>query len=157
MGGHNYAALPFTTIGAERTQNQMVMMGLRQFPSPPSLPPCVICNNQGTCGPKGFVIGRKVRIRGLTSEQGQVLNGQPAVVETYANDKERYAVKLYTTSEVKSLKPENLETIALGEKCDAPEPVEKERQPPPTPREFVDAALALIDNATEQEKNEWRS
>ncbi|CAE6915856.1 FTSH1 [Symbiodinium sp. CCMP2456] len=70
--GHNYAAEPFTTIGAERAQNEMVIMGLSHFPSPPPVPPCAMCGEGGQiCGPKKFRKGRKVRIVNLASEAGQ--------------------------------------------------------------------------------------
>mmetsp|Transcript_83072 Transcript_83072/g.149884 ORF Transcript_83072/g.149884 Transcript_83072/m.149884 type:complete len:354 (-) Transcript_83072:33-1094(-) len=112
LPGHNYASEPFTTIGAERAQNQMVVMGIQQFPSPPPLPPCMACGDGGFsrfCGPKGFVIGRKVRIRGLESETGKALNGQDAVVECFVEEKDRYAVRLMGADGVKVLKPDNLE------------------------------------------------
>merc|ERR1712217_706304 len=101
-----------------------MMMGLRSIPKPPALPPCVACGIPGRiCGPKGFVIGRKVRIQGLTSEAGQALNGLDGVLEGFVDDRERYAVKLFDTREVKSLKPENLDrpTTVLG--SDVAEPV----------------------------------
>ena len=126
LPGHNYAELPFTTIGVERAQNDNVIMGLQQVPRPPPLPPCLACDNRGNCGPKGFIIGRKVRIRGLGSAAGKALNGQPAVVQTFLTDKERYAVRLFASSEVKSLKADNLEKLARGERCDAPEPISQE-------------------------------
>lgn len=110
--GHNYAPKPFTTIGAERAQNQMVKMGLQQFPSPLPVPPCAVCGDGGRpCGPKGFRIGRKVRIGGLASDSGKAMNGQEAVVEAFVEGRERYAVRLFGTSGVKVLKSENLEDV----------------------------------------------
>ncbi|CAK0911010.1 unnamed protein product [Prorocentrum cordatum] len=152
LPGHNYSELPFNSVGAERAQNQMMRMGMSQKPSPPRLPPCVLCDNRGACGPKGLKIGRKVRIKGLTSDAGRKLNGQPGVVTGFASDKGRYAVRLISRPEVKCLQPDNVESVPSGETCDAPEPEQKEAQAPPTPREFVDAAIALIDNATSDEK-----
>jgi len=118
--GHNYAEEPFTTIGAERRMNQMMQMGIQQFPKPPELPPCVACGAGGTCGPRGFRIGRKVRIRGLQSEAGQALNGQEAVVQKFLADKERYAVRLFSASSVNLIKPDNLDT-AVTEASEAKE------------------------------------
>eukprot|EP00435_Cladocopium_sp_Y103_P066988 s115_g29.t1 len=81
--GHNYAMEPFSTIGAERAQNEMVKMGLSHFPKPLPVPPCAMCGTGLPCGPKGFRIGRKARIVKLTSEQGQAINGQDCVIESY--------------------------------------------------------------------------
>eukprot|EP00401_Gymnodinium_catenatum_P066180 CAMPEP_0117540056 /NCGR_PEP_ID=MMETSP0784-20121206/43303_1 /TAXON_ID=39447 /ORGANISM="" /LENGTH=348 /DNA_ID=CAMNT_0005336701 /DNA_START=59 /DNA_END=1102 /DNA_ORIENTATION=- len=112
--GHAYSD-PFTTIGRERAQNQAMRAGLERVPRPPALPPCVACDSSGiNCGPKGFVIGRKVRIRGLTSEAGQPLNGQQGVVQGFVAEKERYAVRLFSSSEVKSVRPDNVENAAAG-------------------------------------------
>lgn len=154
LPGHNYAELPFTTIGAERAQNVMVIRGLQQIPRPPPLPPCAICDNCGACGPKGFVIGRKVFIKGLSSDAGKPLNGQAAVVQQFATDKERYSVRLLSSPDVKALKPDNLEKPSP----DTEVPFQELPPPPddPTPREFIDAALALIDGATDVEREEWR-
>eukprot|EP00913_Durusdinium_trenchii_P015100 g14161.t1 len=113
--GHNYAEEPFSTIGAERAQNEMVKMGLSHFPEPPPVPPCAMCGTGQPCGPKGFRIGRRARIVKLTSEQGQVLNGQDCVVESYMEERERYAVRMIDASAVKVLKPENLEKPELAE------------------------------------------
>lgn len=108
--GHNYATEPFTTIGAERAQNDMVIMGLSHFPSPPPVPPCAMCGEGGQiCGPKKFRKGRKARIVNLASEAGQALNGQDCVVESYMDGKDRYAVRLFGQSGIKVLKPDNLE------------------------------------------------
>ncbi|CAK8985188.1 unnamed protein product [Durusdinium trenchii] len=74
--GHNYAEEPFSTIGAERAQNEMVKMGLSHFPEPPPVPPCAMCGTGQPCGPKGFRIGRRARIVKLTSEQGQAPVGR---------------------------------------------------------------------------------
>merc|ERR1711920_750393 len=98
----------------------------------------------------GFIVGRKVVIRGLTSEAGQALNGLPAVVQSFIEGKERYAVRLFTAAEVKSLKADNLETPGPGG-CDAPEPEDQEAPPPPTPDEFVNSACALLDNVKPQD------
>eukprot|EP00747_Dinoflagellata_sp_TGD_P129687 gnl/TRDRNA2_/TRDRNA2_174720_c2_seq9.p1 gnl/TRDRNA2_/TRDRNA2_174720_c2~~gnl/TRDRNA2_/TRDRNA2_174720_c2_seq9.p1 ORF type:complete len:365 (+),score=49.69 gnl/TRDRNA2_/TRDRNA2_174720_c2_seq9:126-1220(+) len=114
LPGHNYAPIPFSTVGRERTRNQMVQAGIDQDPTPLAVPPC--CVSAGTCGPKGFHIGRKVFIKGLTSEEGLALNGLPAVVQSFDEDKERYAVRLFSASEVKSLKADNLEVAGSGEK-----------------------------------------
>eukprot|EP00928_Gymnodinium_smaydae_P025657 TRINITY_DN20376_c0_g1_i1.p1 TRINITY_DN20376_c0_g1~~TRINITY_DN20376_c0_g1_i1.p1 ORF type:complete len:369 (-),score=29.18 TRINITY_DN20376_c0_g1_i1:56-1126(-) len=109
--GHAYSD-PFTTIGKERAQNQAMISGLRSVPKPLALPPCIACGVAGkVCGPKGFVIGRKVRIRGLLSDAGQALNGQDGVPEGFVADKERYAVKMFGSREVKSLKAENIDRV----------------------------------------------
>mmetsp|Transcript_75932 Transcript_75932/g.176107 ORF Transcript_75932/g.176107 Transcript_75932/m.176107 type:complete len:355 (-) Transcript_75932:240-1304(-) len=110
LPGHGYSPEPFTTIGKERASNQMVQMGRSIVPSPPPLPPCAACDGRGACGPKGFIIGRKVRIQGLTSEAGKALNSQQGVVQRYDGAKERYQVRLLAAAEVKLLKPDNLET-----------------------------------------------
>lgn len=110
--GHNYGPKPFTTVGAEKAQNQMVKMGLQQCPMPLRLPPCcassLVCP---PCGPKGFRIGRKVVISGLASESGKAMNGQEAVVEAFVEERERYAVRLFGASGVKVLKSDNLEDV----------------------------------------------
>lgn len=106
--GHNYAKEPVSTIAAERLQNGMMKMGLMHYPRPPALPPCFACGTGATCGPKAFVIGRKVRVKGLSSDAGLALNDKEAVVESFESDKERYAVRLLGSSEVKVIKPENL-------------------------------------------------
>merc|ERR1712150_22091 len=107
--GHAYSD-PFTTIGSERARNPMVQQGLRSSPSPPPLPPCAACGVSGTaCGPRGFIVGRKFRIRGLVSEAGQALNGQLGVLQGFVSGSERYAVMLLSSGEHKSLKPENVE------------------------------------------------
>lgn len=107
--GHAYSD-PFTTIGREREQNQVMQMGLRSIPKPLALPPCVACGTSGTlCGPKGFIIGRKVRIRGLASKAGQTLNEQHGVLQGFVADKERYSVMLLSSGELKSLKPNNVD------------------------------------------------
>jgi len=149
LPGHNYAPIPFSTIGRERAQNQMVRMGLSQNPQPFALPPC--CASAGACGPKDFIVGRKVVIKGLASEAGQALNGLPAVVQSFIEGKDRYAVRLFTSPDVKSLKAENLATPGPGEECDAPESEGQEAPPPPTPDEFVNSACALLDNVTPEE------
>lgn len=107
--GHNYSREPFTTVGAERTQNEMMVMGLQRVPRPPPLPPCCVCDSRGACGPRGFIIGRKVKIAGLTSEAGQRLNGREAVVEAFDTQKERYAVRMLDERAVKSVKADNLD------------------------------------------------
>eukprot|EP00747_Dinoflagellata_sp_TGD_P129686 gnl/TRDRNA2_/TRDRNA2_174720_c2_seq8.p1 gnl/TRDRNA2_/TRDRNA2_174720_c2~~gnl/TRDRNA2_/TRDRNA2_174720_c2_seq8.p1 ORF type:complete len:456 (+),score=81.75 gnl/TRDRNA2_/TRDRNA2_174720_c2_seq8:80-1447(+) len=150
LPGHNYAPIPFSTIGRERAQNQMVRAGLSQNPRPPAVPPCCACAGS-TVGPKDFIVGRKVVIKGLTSEAGKALNGLPAVVQSFVADTGRYAVRMFAAEEVKSLKAENLETPGPGEKCDAPEPQDEEAPPPPTPEEFVNSACALLDNVAPQE------
>lgn len=107
--GHAYSD-PFTTIGREREQNRVMQIGLRNIPNPPALPPCVACGNAGiSCGPKGFIIGRKVRIRGLTSEAGQAMNGLDGVIQGFVSENERYAVRVFNSGEVKSMKPENVD------------------------------------------------
>ena len=115
LPGHNYALEPFTTIGAERAQNDMVKMGLQIVPAPPPLPPCIACETGGACGPKGFVIGRKVRIAGLSSDAGKALNGQEGVVQAFDGAKERYQVRLFRSREVKVLKPENVDRTGAPE------------------------------------------
>lgn len=115
--GHAYSD-PFTTIGRERDSNRAMLQGLIRVPRPPALPPCVACGLSGAaCGPKGFIIGRKVRIEGLASDAGQALNGLRGVVQGFTADKERYAVKLLTSGEVKALKGANIEksTVADGD------------------------------------------
>jgi len=107
--GHAYSD-PFTTIGRERQENRVMMVGSQRISRPPALPTCVACGTSGTtCGPKGFIVGRKVRIRGLTSEAGQGLNGREGVISGFADDRERYAVKLFASGELRSLKPDNVE------------------------------------------------
>lgn len=152
LPGHNYSELPFSSVGAERAQNQMMRMGMSQNPAPPRLPPCVLCDNRSACGPKGLKIGRKVRIKGLASDAGRALNGQPGVVTGFTDDGGRYAVRLFSRPEVKSLQPDNVEYVPTGETCDAPEPEQKDAPTPPTPREFVDAAVSIIDNSAPDEK-----
>mmetsp|Transcript_88697 Transcript_88697/g.259249 ORF Transcript_88697/g.259249 Transcript_88697/m.259249 type:complete len:361 (-) Transcript_88697:133-1215(-) len=110
LPGHGYSPEPFTTIGKERASNQMVQMGRSMVPKPPPLPPCAACDGRGSCGPKGFIIGRKVRIQGLTSDAGKVLNNQRGVIQKYDDQKERYQVLMMAATEVKLLKPDNLET-----------------------------------------------
>lgn len=156
LPGHNYAEIPFSTIGRERKQNQMVQMGLSQNPRPPAMPPCCACT-ASACGPKDFIVGRKVVIKGLTSEAGQALNGLPAVVQNFSEDNGRYQVRLFTAAEVKSLKADNLESLGPGESCDAPEPEWHGAPAPPTPEEFVNSACALLDNATAEEMQFLRS
>jgi len=106
--GHNYAPKPYTTIGAERANNQMVAMGLRSGKRPAPLPfTCLACS---PCGPKDFVVGRKVLIGGLTSDVGKTLNGLTGVVEKFDGDKDRYAVRLLGPQGTsKALRPENLD------------------------------------------------
>lgn len=106
LPGHGYAPQPFSTVGAERLQNETMRMGLQKNPTPQMLPLC--CVFQGACGPSDFVIGRKVRIDGLTSEVGRPLNGKVGVVQSYEEDKERYSVRLLGASEVKAVRPLNL-------------------------------------------------
>lgn len=112
--GHGYAPEAYTTIGRERTQNESMMMGMQKVPKPLALPRCMACGTGAVCGPKGFVIGRKVRIRGLTSDAGKVLNGQHGVLEFFQEDKGRYAIKLLAKDEEKLLKPENVETATTA-------------------------------------------
>jgi len=108
--GHGYAPEAFTTIGRERSSNESMIASMQRNPKPLALPPCIACGTGAPCGPKGFVIGRKVRIRGLTSEGGKALNGQTGVLEFFNNGKGRYAVKLLEAkAEEKLLKPENVE------------------------------------------------
>eukprot|EP00927_Polykrikos_kofoidii_P022072 TRINITY_DN20697_c0_g1_i1.p1 TRINITY_DN20697_c0_g1~~TRINITY_DN20697_c0_g1_i1.p1 ORF type:complete len:366 (+),score=59.62 TRINITY_DN20697_c0_g1_i1:262-1359(+) len=129
LPGHAYAPEPFTTIGRERIGNPMVQQGIARVPAPPPLPPCLICDVGGVCGPKGFVIGRKVRIRGLTSEVGKALNGHDGVVQRFDDEKKRYQVTLLSAvPEVKVLKPENLESpCADGPLGDSPQTEEVEK------------------------------
>lgn len=117
--GHAYAPEPFTTIGRERKSNDSMLEGMRQVPSPPPLPPCVACGTAGqACGPRGFVIGRKVRILGLTSEAGKAINGRRGVLEFFNEGKGRYAVKMLGPAEEpisqteKLVRPENVEVDA---------------------------------------------
>mmetsp|Transcript_11910 Transcript_11910/g.21799 ORF Transcript_11910/g.21799 Transcript_11910/m.21799 type:complete len:377 (-) Transcript_11910:57-1187(-) len=113
LPGHNYAEVPFTTVGAERTSNGSMMAGMQQVTKPRALPPCMACGEHGRgwrCGPKAFVIGRKVRIKGLSSEAGQALNGQDGVVQRFNDEKERYEVAiLHKDVDVKMIRGENLE------------------------------------------------
>lgn len=132
LPGHGYSPEPFTTIGKERASNQMVMMGRSMVPKPPPLPPCVACDGAGACGPKRFIRGRKVRIRGLTSEAGKALNSQQAVVQTFHDDKERYQVLLLSATEVKLLKADNLESTK------APKDQEEDAAPAQPPAPDVD-------------------
>ena len=115
--GHNYAPEPFTTIGAERAQNEMVKMGLSHFPSPLPVPKCFACGGK-PCGPKAFRVGRRARIAQLTSEKGREMNGRDCVVEGYNEDAQRYEVRMIGASGIKVLKPENL---------DKPEPPAEEQ------------------------------
>uniref|UniRef100_A0A7S1SD01 Metallo-beta-lactamase domain-containing protein n=1 Tax=Alexandrium catenella TaxID=2925 RepID=A0A7S1SD01_ALECA len=126
LPGHGYSPEPFTTIGKERASNQMVQMGMQLNPKPPPLPPCAACDGTGKCGPKGFVIGRKVRIQGLTSEAGKTLNRRQGVVQRYDSSKERYQVLMLAATEVKLLKPDNLDSARAPEQEAAP-------APPPAP------------------------
>lgn len=64
LPGHNYATKPFSTVGKEREFNMFVQAGLSQVPRPPALPPCCAAGPGMRCGPRGLVIGRKVRLRG---------------------------------------------------------------------------------------------
>jgi len=111
LPGHDYAPVPFTTIAQERATNDSMLRGMGEIPRPRPLPRCVMCSHgRGPCGPKGFVIGRKVRIKGLTSEAGQPLNGQAGVIQGYNDEKERYEVAVLPgVSGVKVLRAENLE------------------------------------------------
>mmetsp|Transcript_83135 Transcript_83135/g.174040 ORF Transcript_83135/g.174040 Transcript_83135/m.174040 type:complete len:373 (+) Transcript_83135:183-1301(+) len=110
--GHAYSD-PWTTIGAERASNDVMMAGMRSVPKPPALPPCFACDNRRGCGPRGFYVGRKVRLCKLESAQGMKLNGQAAAVEFFNEEKGRYAVKMLDTKEEKLLKPDNLEAGTL--------------------------------------------
>lgn len=118
--GHNYAPEPFTTIGAERKQNEMVRVGIQRVPTPDPLPPCVACGTAGsTCGPKGFIIGRKVRIAGLASEAGQKLNGHEGVIEDFVEESDRYSVRLLGRRGRKSLRPDNVEIPGSNERAES--------------------------------------
>lgn len=113
LPGHGYSPEPFTTIGRERMSNDMVKVGRQLNPKPPPLPPCCAAHGaRGPCGPRGFVVGRKVRIKGLTSEAGQLLNSKQGVVTGFEEKKERYQVLLLAATETKLLKPDNLEAGA---------------------------------------------
>lgn len=107
--GHAYSQEPFTTIGREREHNQAMRNGMRSVPRPLALPPCVACGTGAGCGPKGFIIGRKVRIDGLSSDAGKVLNGQEGVVQFFDENKGRYALKLFSSDAEKLVRPENVE------------------------------------------------
>lgn len=131
LPGHNYGSDPFTTIGRERVGNPMVRQGLSSIPKPPPLPPCIACDGGRACGPRGFIIGRKVRIRGLQSDAGQLLNGLNGVVERFDDDKERYQVRLLSGADVKQLKADNVEsTKAEGKGTSKGEGYDPGEQPP---------------------------
>jgi len=108
--GHAYSD-PFTTIGQERSGNSALIAGMQSYPKPQPLPPCVACGPEhGSCGPKGFVIGRKVRIAGLSSEAGQKMNGKRGVVQFFKEDKGRYAVRMLGAAAQEALlRPDNLD------------------------------------------------
>lgn len=67
-----------------------------------------MCGTGLPCGPKRLVVGRRARIVKLSSSQGQALNGQDCVVESYMDSGERYAVRVIDSSAVKALKPAGL-------------------------------------------------
>lgn len=113
--GHNYAAKPFTTVGEERETNQALKMGLQYVPSPNPLPRCCSCIAGHACGPDAFIVGRKVRIKGLQSEAGQALNGQTAVINDFDEERSRYSVRLFKRSEGKFVKGSNLEYSSIPE------------------------------------------
>lgn len=118
LPGHGYSGA-FTTVGEERSSNDMMVQACKVTPLPLcgslSLPPCLACAGMGPIGPSGFVMGRKVKIAGLSSAAGQALNGQDGVVQQFDEGKGRYQVRLLNASEVKVLKPENLEASGSAE------------------------------------------
>lgn len=120
--GHAYSE-PFTTIGRERRQNSAMLAGMqRAIKSAIALPPCVACGTAVTsCGPKGFIIGRKVRIRHLSSDVGKVLNGQHGVVQFFDEGKGRYAVKLLSSEAEKLIRPENVDRSCDIESAEHPD------------------------------------
>eukprot|EP00405_Crypthecodinium_cohnii_P023666 CAMPEP_0206496378 /NCGR_PEP_ID=MMETSP0324_2-20121206/49347_1 /ASSEMBLY_ACC=CAM_ASM_000836 /TAXON_ID=2866 /ORGANISM="Crypthecodinium cohnii, Strain Seligo" /LENGTH=342 /DNA_ID=CAMNT_0053981331 /DNA_START=92 /DNA_END=1120 /DNA_ORIENTATION=- len=103
LPGHDYHPRPFTTIGMERELNLMMQAGLNSVPKPLSLPPC--CTGDlagGRCGPKGFIIGRKFRLR----EKKQAA----AVLEDFDEKEGKYAVRLLEPSSPRALvSPEALQ------------------------------------------------
>jgi len=106
--GHAYSD-PWTTIGAERKSNDAMMSGIQAVPRPLALPPCFACENTSGRGPKGFYVGRKVRLCNFGSAPGVNLNGLDAALQGYDEKQGKYAVKLLKTREQQLLEPEHLE------------------------------------------------
>jgi len=113
LPGHDYGRTPFSTIGSERAMNLMVQSGLSQVPSPPPLPPCCCGDDLGrSCGPRGFIIGRKVRIAGLRDKGagGEEDKGAKdvGVLQRFEEAVGQYAVRLLPSGEVVQVPPDRL-------------------------------------------------
>jgi len=103
LPGHNYAPRAFSTIAMERSVNMMMELSISQVPAPPAVPPCCAADNRGSCGPRGFKVGRKVRIRNGSSKD------QLAVLQQFHQDHQAYSVRPLNGGPAQLVEPDDLE------------------------------------------------